>query len=507
MKKLFYVFLMAIGILGCSGDKENKGTTVAEKPKEEKVLRIALNGKPKGVDPHMYSEVTGGIMSQQIFNSLVEIDENGNIIPELADSWEFKDPTTLIFNLHKGVKFHNGDELKASDVVFSLERMKNKPASMIMIDPIDKAEALDDYTVKITLKQPFSSILYNLAHPRTSILNERSVKEMKDDLSIAGVGTGPFKLVEWGTGEQITLETFKDHFLGAAKYDKLIVKTITENTARAMAIEAKEIDIAYTVAPIDLVNLKENPDLVIVSKPIVSTEFVVFNFGKEKLQNKALREAIAMAIDKKGIIEAIYNGLAIEATSCISNVAFGHSEKITGIPRDMEKAKKIIEENGLTGTKLKVTTNDNPTRVQVAQIIQSNLKEIGIELEIEVVAWATYLQDLGNGNFELKLGGWSGGTGDADNILYPLFHTNSIGAAGNHGRYSNPELDKYIEAGRVTSDPEERKANYEIAQQMVQDDVVCVPLYYSVDNMVMRKNIKNFKFRATSFHVIKDIEF
>lgn len=506
MKKLFYVFLMIIGIFGCSDDKGEKGAVV-EKPKEEKVLRIALNGKPKGVDPHMYSEVIGGIMSQQIFNSLVEIDENGNIIPELADSWEFKDPKTLVFNLHKGVKFHNGDEVKSSDVVFSLNRMKNKPASMVMVEPIEKAEALDDYTVKVTLKQPFSSILYNLAHPRTSILSERNVKELKDDLSISGVGTGPFKLIDWGTGEQITLETFKDHFLGAAKYDKLIVKTITENTARAMALEAKDIDIAYTVAPIDLINLKENPDLVIVSKPVVLTESVVFNFSKEKLQNKALREAVARAIDKKGIIDAIYNGLAIEANSCVSNVAFGYSDKITGIPRDMEKAKQIVEENGLAGTKLKIITNDNPTRVQVAQIIQSNLKEIGIELEIEVVAWATYLQDLGNGNFELKLGGWSGGTGDADNILYPLYHSNSVGAAGNHGRYVNPELDKYIEAGRATSDPEERKANYEIAQQMVQDDIVCVPLYYSMDNMVMRKNIKNFKFRSTYFHIIKDIEF
>lgn len=506
MKKLFYVFLMIIGILGCSNDKGEEGATV-EKPKEEKVLRIALNGKPKGVDPHMYSEVIGGIMSQQIFNSLVEIDENGNIIPEIADSWEFTDPKTLVFNLHKGIKFHNGDELKASDVVFSLERMKNKPASMIMVEPIESSEALDDYTVKVTLKQPFSSILYNLAHPRTSILNERSVKEQNDDLSISGVGTGPFKLIDWGTGEQITLESFKDHFLGAPKYDKLIVKTITENTARAMALEAKDVDIAYTVAPIDLINLKENPDLVIISKPVVLTESVVFNFGKEKLQNKALREAIAMAIDKKGIIDAIYNGMAIEANSCVSNVAFGYSDKITGIPRDVEKAKQLIEENGLTGTNLKIITNDNPTRVQVAQIIQSNLKEIGINLEIEVVAWATYLQDLANGNFELKLGGWSGGTGDADNILYPLYHSNSVGAAGNHGRYVNPELDKYIDAGRATSDPEERKKNYEIAQQMVQDDVVCVPLYYSMDNMVMRKNIKNFKFRSTYFHVIKDIEF
>lgn len=505
MKKVFFIFLLILGLVGCS-DKEEKGAK-GEKTKKEQILRVALNGKPKGVDPHMYSEVIGGIMSQQIFNSLVEIDENGNIIPELAESWEFKDPTTLVFNLKKGVKFHNGDELKASDVVFSINRMKNKPASMVMVEPISGAEALDDYTVKISLSKPFSSILYNLAHPRTSILNERSVKEQKDDLSIAGIGTGPFKLIEWGTGEQIILESFKDHFQGAPKYDKLVVKTITENTARAMALEAKDVDIAYTVVPIDLENLKNNPDLVIVSKPVVLTESITFNFDKEKFHNKALREAIAMAIDKKGIIEAIYNGLAIEANSPVSNVAFGYSDKVTGLPRDIEKAKQIVEENGLTGTKLKIITNDNPSRVQVAQIIQSNLKEIGLELEIEVVAWATYLQDLANANFEMKLGGWSGGTGDSDNILFPLYHSSSAGAAGNHGRYKNPELDKYIEAGRATSDPVERKRNYEIAQQMIQDNIACVPLYYSMDNMVMRKNIKNFKFRSTYFHVIKDIEF
>ena len=134
MKKVFFIFLLILGLVGCS-DKEEKGAK-GEKAKKEQILRVALNGKPKGVDPHMYSEVIGGIMSQQIFNSLVEIDENGNIIPELAESWEFKDPTTLVFNLKKGVKFHNGDELKASDVVFSINRMKNKPASMVMVEPI-----------------------------------------------------------------------------------------------------------------------------------------------------------------------------------------------------------------------------------------------------------------------------------------------------------------------------------------------------------------------------------
>lgn len=506
MKKLTFLFFLLLLVISCSRkDTEQNSTDNTINTIKEKTLKIAFGGKPRGLDPHMSPEIVSGLLSQQIFNSLVDIDENGDIIPEIAESWEFLDEKTLVFNLKPQIKFHNGEELRASDVVFSINRMKTKPASMVMVEPIQSAEVIEDYKVKINLNKAFSSILYNLAHPRTSILSEKNVNELNDDLSTSGIGTGPFKLISWGTGEEISLERFPEHFLGSPNYEKLIIKVITENSARAMALEAGDINIAYSVAPVDLLNLKNNKNIEIISKPVVLTESITFNFENEKLKDKNLRKAIALAIDRRGIIEAIYNGLAIEANSSVSNVAFGYSKNIPNFPFDSEAAKKIVAENNLLGTKLKITTNDNPTRVQVAQILQSNLREIGIELEIEVVAWATYLQDLGNGNFELKLGGWSGGTGDSDNILYPLYHTNSIGAPGNHGRYSNTELDKLIEKGRTTSNPEERKKSYEEAQQIIHDDIVCVPLYYSMDNVAMDKRIRNFKFRQTFFHDIKDI--
>ncbi|MBQ3437035.1 MAG: hypothetical protein IJG31_00725, partial [Fusobacterium sp.] len=252
---------------------------------------IAFGGKPRGLDPHMSPEIVSGLLSQQIFNSLVDIDENGDIIPEIAESWEFLDEKTLVFNLKPQIKFHNGEELRASDVVFSINRMKTKPASMVMVEPIQSAEVIEDYKVKINLNKAFSSILYNLAHPRTSILSEKNVNELNDDLSTSVIGTGPFKLISWGTGEEINLERFPEHFLGSPNYEKLIIT----------------------------------------------------------------------------------------------------------------------------------------------------------------------------------------------------------------------ELDKLIEEGRTTSNPEERKKSYEEAQQIIHDDIVCVPLYYSMDNVAMDKRIRNFKFRQTFFHDIKDI--
>lgn len=190
MKK-FVLFMLGLSIFitGCGSDKD--------KPEEKltKEVIVSQGSKPKSLDPNMYNEIPALTITEQIFNTLLRVDENGNIVPELAESYEYVTPTELVIKLKQGIKFHNGDTLTAKDVVFSINRMLSKPASKIMIDAISKVEAVDDNTVKITLSKPSSPLLFGLAHPLTAILNEKDTVAKNDTIATAPVGTGPYKFI------------------------------------------------------------------------------------------------------------------------------------------------------------------------------------------------------------------------------------------------------------------------------------------------------------------------
>ena len=220
MKKIVYVLmLVALFLVGCGEKKEEKATTATE----DKIVTVAQGAKPKTLDPHMYNAIPELLVSRQFYNTLFSREKDGTIVPELAESYEYKNDKELDIVLKKGVKFHDGSELTADDVIFSIERMKEKPGAGVMVEEIDKVEKVNDYEIKILLKNPSSPLLFNLAHPLTSILNKKYV-EAGNDISIAPMGTGAYKLVAYNDGEKIEMEAFKDYFEGTPKIQKLIIK-------------------------------------------------------------------------------------------------------------------------------------------------------------------------------------------------------------------------------------------------------------------------------------------
>lgn len=505
MKKLFLAFfVVACGLIaGCGKDNETaKDTSV----KKEKVVVVSQGSKPKSLDPAMYNEIPALTITRQIFNTLLRIDDNGNIVPELAESYEYVTPTELVIKLRKGVKFHNGDTLTAKDVAFSINRMLNKQASKIMINVVKDVVIVDDNTVKLILSQPSSQLLFALAHPLTSILNERDTVANKDDVASHPIGTGPYKFVDWGSGEKIVLVAFDDYFEGKPKIDKLIYRAISENTSRLAALETGEIDIAYNVAPIDADTIKNNKNLVLISKPSTSTEYITFNNTKAPFNNKDFRLAVNYAIDKQGIADSIFMGKAHTANSIVNPNVFGYNKDVAGYPYNVSLAKEYLEKSGIKNPKFTLFVNDSPIRLQIAQIIQANLKEIGIDMNIETLEWGTYLQKTAQGEHQALLGGWVSGTSDADIVLYPLLHSSSHGGAGNRAFYTNKELDKIIEAARETSNVEDRKQLFMKAQEILQDDAPLGILLYKNENIGYNKNIKGFEFSPTMMHVLKNLD-
>ncbi|WP_294705204.1 ABC transporter substrate-binding protein [uncultured Fusobacterium sp.] len=498
MKKFSFLMLgLSLFITGCGGEKQNE--------KISNDIVVSQGSKPKSLDPNMYNEIPALTVTEQIFNTLLRVDENGNIVPELAESYEYVTPTELVIKLKQGVKFHNGDVLTSKDVVFSINRMLDKPASRIMIDAISKVEAIDEYTVKLTLSKPSSPLLFGLAHPLTAILNEKDTLAKNDVIATDPMGTGPYKFVEWGSGEKIELVAFDDYFEGRPKIDALTYRAITENSSRLAALETGEIDIAYNMDAIDSGAISQNENLQLISQPTTSTEYITFNTTKAPFDNKDFRKAVNYALNKQSMSDSIFMGKARPANSIINPNVFGHSDTVEGYPYNVEKAKEYLAKSGVKDTSFTLFVNDSTTRLQLAQIIQANLKEIGIDMKIETLEWGAYLQRTAQGEHQAFLGGWVSGTSDADIVLFPLLHSSSHGGAGNRAFYTNKEFDKIVDEARLVSSPEERKALFLKAQDILQEEAPLGILLYKNENIGLNKKVKGFKFDPTTMHNLKNL--
>lgn len=460
---------------------------------------IAQGSKPKSLDPHKFNDFSVLAVTEHLFNTLTTVNNSGEVIPELA-TWEYTSPKEIVFKIREGVKFHNGEILKSDDVVFSLNRMLNEPGSFPLVKEVESVEKLDERRVKVTLKEVSAPFLGNLSMPLTGIINEKSYKENQNNIGVASIGTGPYKVKSWGEGERIVLEAHTEYFKGSPKNSGIIFKTITESSGRLAALETGEVDIVYGLAPIDYRFVENNPKLNLLDLTSLSTDYLVINTNKKYLDNVKVREAISRSINKEGIISAIYLGKGREANSVVAPNIFGAYESKNKKDYNPEKSKELLKESGLQEKeiKLNIWSSENPTRIQIAQIIQANLKDVGIESKIEVIELGGILTRTGNGEHDLLLTTWITGVTDSDTILSSLFHSSSKGASGNRAFYESKKVDELLEKGRKSINVEDRKKYYKEIQEIISEDIPVVPLVYRVDGIAISKKIENFDYNRAS---------
>lgn len=475
------------------------------------IITVAQGSKPKSLDPHTFNEFPTLGITEHIFNTLVTLDDDGTPVPELAENFVYLSPTEILFTIKENIKFHNGDTLTADDVIFSLERMMEKPGSRVILKDIKSVIKTSDNKVLVTLYEPSAPFLANLTLPIAAIMNKNYVLS-GNNVALHPVGTGPYMVTNWGDGDKIVMSSFKEYFKGVPKNDGLIFKIITENTSRLAALETGEVDIIYAISPIDFQIVEKNPNLNLLHKTTTTTELMVLNVQKEGLNNKNIRKAIHMAIDKSGILEAIFLNKGSIATSPINPNIFGSYQNLKPVNINIEKAKDIII-NETKKKKLpifKIWTSENIVRVQIAQIIQANLKEIGIESSIEIVEWGTFLKKTSEGVHDILLTTWILGVSDIDTVVTTLFDSNSIGAEGNRSFYSNPALDKKIDLARTTTDMEKRKEYYKDIQEIILDENPIIPLVYKIDGIGISNKIQNFRYNKASmrnyYEVMKKVD-
>ncbi len=502
MKKIMLLVSSLIVLMvftACGGEKEAE---------VKDTLVVAQGADAKSLDPHGTNDQPSSRVAAQIYNGLVTTDQDMKILPALAESWEQPDPRTTIFNLREGVKFHNGEELKASDVKFTLDRMLASPTVHHIIGAVETVEVIDDYTVKIITTEPFGPLLHHLAHTASSILNEKAVTEAGDDYGQNPVGTGPYMFVKWDSGDKITLKANHDYFEGAPKIENVIFRNITEGTNRTIGLETGEVDIAYEIEPIDKKQVSGNEKLSLIEEESLSMAYIGFNFKKAPFDNKLVRQAIAHAIDVDVIIDVVLDGAGSKANSPIGPKVFGYDKEAKLYDYDPELAKELLVEAGYpNGFKTTIWTNDNPIRLQIATIAQDQLKQIGIEMAVEPVEWGAYLDGTARGEHNMFILGWTTVTGDADYGLNALFNSETMGGAGNRSFYSNENVDEWLNEARSSTSPERRIELYGNIQKQIMEDLPVDPLYYQTNNAGIKNIVKGFKLNPAGHHKIFGVYF
>lgn len=520
---LSLIAAMAVSAAGCSksgqtptdggaateaASKDAAGDTTGGGSGEYKDTLIWAQGADvTSLDPHQGKETPAVEVTDQIFDTLTVVDAaTGELQPQIAESWTQNSETSYTFNIRKGVKFHDGSEVKAEDVKFSLERAINSAAVSYIVDFIDKVEVVDDYTVNVELKAPYAPALRNLSVPFAAIVPKAVVEANEAEFVLHPIGSGPYKFVEWKQGDSVTLERFDDYYAGAAETQKLVMKVIPEASQRTIALETGEVDLAYDLLPNDLEKVRSNSDLQLFEAPSLTCYYISMNMNKAPFDNQQVRDAINYAIDRQLIIDTIASGSGEPADAIIAPAVFGYSSP-GAYEYDPEKAKALLAEAGYpNGFETSIWVNDNQTRVEVCQAVQAMLQEVGITCGIEVMEFGSFISRTTAGEHDMGYFGWVTSTTDADYTYYSLEHSSQQGAAGNRTFINDPEVDKLVETGRTSADESVRLKAYEELAVKLKEINNNAPVYYSTITAGANAKVEGFVMDPIGYHKLDRVK-
>jgi peptide/nickel transport system substrate-binding protein len=525
----FLTLVLAVFLAACSDDSsdssssdnstdnstDNSGDTTASAGGQ---LILEVLSEAVELDPHGSNDVPSANVQANIYDTLVNRNfDTGEIKPGLAESWTQVDDLTLELKLRQGVKFHDGTDFNAEAVKINLDRLLDPTIASpraSTFEPISEVIVVDDYTVQIKTEAPYGPLLATLTHPGGYMISPAVIAEDYENMKNGGepraivnekpVGTGFLKFESWQAGQQINLVKNEDYWGGAVAYNSAVFKTIPESATRAADLEAGYAHIIDPVQPIEVENVKSFAN--IVEQPSVSVAYIGFNTEKAPLDNLKLRQAISKAVDRDTIIQGIFEGYGTAAFGPMAPNTWGYNEDIVKQDYNMEESKALMKESGVaTPLKLNLWTNDNPQRIQIATIMQEKLKELDIELNVEVLEWGAYLEKTAGTEHDLFILGWSPSTADADNAINPLFNTADIGN-NNRTRFSNAELDELLKQGQQETDEATRMEIYKKAQDIINENVPAAFVYHQAYLTGYSNSVSGFTIDATGIYRLKDVK-
>ena len=522
---LILILAVMVGIAGCGGGSNETAPEPGNDPAPEQeatvqdTLIFGRGGDSVALDPGIVTDGESLKIAQQVFDTLLSYEPGSTKVqPSLAESWEVtEDGLTYTFKLRQGVKFHDGTDFNAEAVVFNFERWGN-PGSEYKFEGdsfdyydsmfgseesrvIKEVTAVDEHTVQFTLNQPQAPFLQNIAMSSFGIASPTAVKEKTTNFKSEPVGTGPFVFKEWKRNDSITLEKNPDYWQeGLPKLNKVIVRSIPDNTARFNALQNGEIDIMEDLNADDLTVLESNANLQKIERPSFNVGYVGFNTKKKPFDDKKVRQALNHAVNKQAIVDAFFGGSAQVAKNPLPPTLWGYNDEIQDYAYDPEKAKALLAEAGhpdgiaetLTFYAMPVSRPYMPDGRKVAEAIQADLEKIGVTVSIQSPEWATYLDDLKVGEKDdLYMLGWTGDNGDPDNFIYTLLDKDTI-PGNNRSFYVNEELHTILVEAQKEVDQDKRAELYKQAQVIIKEDAPWIPLVHTTPLMAASSNLKGY---------------
>lgn len=490
----------------CSSGGESGNT---DGPKEE--LVVALNGDAKAIDPHAAGDSISVQALIDVTETLVKYDENREIVPCLAESWEQIDELSYKFNLRKGVKFHNGKEMTSADVIYSFKRAASPAGAKVqyIMGAIDaeKCEAVDDYTVIIRTKEPFGPLISYLPYIGAAIVPENYYEDEPNATEFP-IGTGPMKFVERQKGSSLTYTRNEEYWGEKPAYKDLTYRIIPEANSRMIELETGQVDMIFEVSPNDYSRIKDSSDMELVTIPTTTVDMIVMNTEKAPLDNVKLRQAIDYAIDEDAITKAVKKEAGVYTAHMVTPEQKYSDVENNVMKYDVEKAKQLIAESGVqTPLDLTMIISENQVRVDIATIMQSQLKEIGINLNIQVLELATMYDAIESGQHDMTITGWGAvGFPDPDNNIYGPIHSSGI-PGNNYARYSNPELDALLDLQRSLPDGPEREQAVIDAQRLIREETPYICIDNALQAVGIRSNVKGFVITPASSHSLASVYF
>ncbi len=474
-------------------------------------LRLRLKDDPTTLDPAYVVDVPGGALAAKLYNGLVRFDRDGRIVPDLAERWEIsEDGRTYRFQLREGVAFDNGREATADDFVYSFRRLLdpevNSPRFWLLesvkgasefreekTDAVSGLRAEGSSVLEIELEEPSSLFLDYLAMPNAAVVPKEAVEKWGPSFADHPVGTGPFRLKEWRHNNRLILEKRPAYFEGEPRLAGVLYRVIPEDLTAAVEFEQGSLDILEVPrAEFGKYSSREPYRGWLRDRVGLNIYYLGFNCRQAPFDDYRIRRAFNYAIDRRKIIKVLLEGRAVPARGPVPPRLL--SPRGEGYRYDPAKARQLLAERGV-GLPLKVRFLFKSDRevLSIAEVIQDYLKQVGIEAVLVQREWSSFKEAVDDGDFDLFYLSWWGDYPDAENFLYPTFHSDNWGAGGNRTRFADPQVDAVLDRTRLVTDPAARRKLLANVQKRVVRLAPWVFLWYKKEYVIVRPRVKGFR--------------
>jgi len=478
-------------------------------------LTIANPADIKKLDPIQILDQPSSRVANLVFDHLANYDFDGEVVPELAKSWEFsEDGKVVTFYLRDDVEFHDGTKFNAEAVKYNFERILDPdeaaPGKKKFEDAIEEVEVVDDYTVNFHLTEPNAAFIdLYIIDNSMMIVSPAATKKYGDDFALHPVGSGPFKFEEYREAEHVKLSRNEDYWMGAPKLAEVTFKPIPELQTRVVELETGGVDLIFRVPPEELKRLENDKNITVQKSPYASIRGLFFQMDSFLGDEPEVRKAIAYGLKLDEIFQAFLNNVAVRCKSIVPVDSWAYFGDVFDYDFDPDRAKELLEEAGWVdqngdgvrekdGQKLEFTIMSPDGRYlrdkEISEAATHMLKQIGIAVNVEVLEWGAFIDKLMAANFDMVFLGWMQSTLEPAKFFNPLVKT---GGRANFFNYSNPELDELLAEGTKTFEQSERKEIYRKATEVLMEDAQYIPIFDHMGMVAQSKELKGYTYSAS----------